>query len=89
MTIDRRTLLGGLATAGLWGGARPSAGADSVAKRTLRVAFLTDSHLPVSPGENARMSRMLDRVLGQHARRKARKDRSRGAGSSPTTGSRG
>jgi Icc protein len=65
MTIDRRTLLGGLATAGLWSGARPSAGADSVAKRTLRVAFLTDSHLPVSPGENARMSRMLDRVLGQ------------------------
>ena len=56
---------GGLATAGLWGGARPSAGADPVAKRTLRVAFLTDSHLPASPGENARMSRMLDRVLGQ------------------------
>jgi 3',5'-cyclic-AMP phosphodiesterase len=65
MKIDRRSLLGGLATAGLWSGARPSAGADSVAKRTLRVAFLTDSHLPVSPGENARMSRMLDRVLGQ------------------------
>ena len=56
----------GLATAGLWKrSAKPSAEADSVAKRTLRVAFLTDSHLPVSPGENARMSRMLDRVLGQ------------------------
>ena len=65
MTIDRRTWLGGLATAGLWGGARPSSGSESAAKRALRVAFLTDSHLPVSPGENARMSRMLDRVLGQ------------------------
>jgi len=65
MTMDRRTMLGGLAMAGLWSGARPHARADSGEKRFLRVAFLTDSHLPVSPGENARMSKMLDRVMGQ------------------------
>ena len=51
--------------AGLWSGARRSAGADSVAKRALRLAFLTDSLLPVSPAENGRMSRLLDRLLGQ------------------------
>ena len=44
-------------------GPRPDT--EPAAKRALRVAFLTDSHLPVSPGENSRMSRMLDRVLGQ------------------------
>jgi 3',5'-cyclic-AMP phosphodiesterase len=65
MTMDRRTILGGLAMAGLWSGARPFVRADSGEKRSLRVAFLTDSHLPVSPGENARMSKMLDRVMGQ------------------------
>jgi hypothetical protein len=40
--MDRRTMLGGLAMAGLWSGARPLARAGSDEKRSLRVAFLTE-----------------------------------------------
>ena len=66
MNIDRRTWLGGLATAGLWGGARPASGF-----RTGREAGppgrLPDRFPPagLAGREGARMSRMLDRVLGQ------------------------
>jgi 3',5'-cyclic-AMP phosphodiesterase len=66
MKFDRRALLSGLAAAGLWRTTGAYARADSVsARRALRVAFLTDSHLPVAPEPNQRMSRMLDKVLGQ------------------------
>jgi 3',5'-cyclic-AMP phosphodiesterase len=67
MKINRRAILSGLAGAGLYGPTATLARAEPAsARKSLRVAFLTDSHLPVSPGENQRMSKMLDRVLGQH-----------------------
>lgn len=66
MKINRRTLISGLAAAGLWRTTETLAHAESpTARRALRLAFLTDSHLPGSPAENQRMSKMLDRVLGQ------------------------
>jgi predicted phosphodiesterase len=58
-------MIGGLALAGLASTARPVARAESEARRSLRIAFLTDSHLPGSPGENTRFARLLDRVQGQ------------------------
>jgi 3',5'-cyclic-AMP phosphodiesterase len=62
--LNRRNVLSGLAAAGLW---YPTATHGSAAPgRALRVAFLTDSHLPVSPGENQRIGKMLDQVLVQH-----------------------
>ena len=67
MKINRRSILSGLAGAGLCGPSATLAGAEPAsARKSLRVAFLTDSHLPVSPGENQRISKMLDQVLGQH-----------------------
>jgi Icc protein len=66
MKINRRTILSGLAGAGLCGPSATLAGAEPAsARKSLRVAFLTDSHLPGSPAENQRISKMLDRVLGQ------------------------
>jgi 3',5'-cyclic-AMP phosphodiesterase len=66
MNFDRRTMLSGLATAGLWRSTETLARAESgTARRALRLAFLTDSHLPGSPAENQRMSKMLDQVQGQ------------------------
>jgi Icc protein len=58
-------MIGGLALAGLASTARPVARAESEERRSLRVAFLTDSHLPEPPGENTRFARLLDRVQGQ------------------------
>ncbi len=66
MSINRRNMLAGLAAsaAGLVTLPAP-ARAGREAKRSLRVAYLTDSHLPTPPGQNERMKRALDQVLGQ------------------------
>jgi hypothetical protein len=70
MNFDRRTMLSGLATAGLWRSTETLARAESgTARRVLRLAFLTDSHLPGSPAENQRISKMLDQVQGQRDKR--------------------
>jgi 3',5'-cyclic-AMP phosphodiesterase len=66
MEFNRREMISGLAAAGLWRSSETLARAEpTTARRALRVAFLTDSHLPVTPGENQRMSRMLDRLQDQ------------------------
>ena len=66
MELNRRAVLSGLAAAGLWRQSETAARAQPAAlSRALRIAFLTDSHLPGSPAENGRMTRMLERVQGQ------------------------
>jgi 3',5'-cyclic-AMP phosphodiesterase len=66
MRFDRRTMLSGLASAGLWPIAGTSARAEvATTRRAVRLAFLTDSHLPGSPAENQRMSKMLDQIERQ------------------------
>ncbi len=63
--LTRRGLLGGLAAAGLSAAAASPTPDAPAASRTLRVAFLTDCHLPEPPGQNARMAKVLDRVQNQ------------------------
>lgn len=58
MSLTRRTLI----TAASLSAASLAIGLEPPRKRTFRVLFMTDIHLPAS-GQNERMSRCLDRVL--------------------------